>query len=73
LSTLVLLRLDEPVLSRASEFADPSLRALDAIHLASALALGDDPDAFITYDARLAQAAVRLRLPVMHPGARVLK
>ena len=37
-------------------------------HLATALTLGDDPDAFITYDERLARAAERLRLPVQHPG-----
>ena len=69
LSGLVLVRLDEPVLSRASSFKDPALRALDAIHLATALSLGDDPDAFITYDARLAAAARKQRLNVQHPGA----
>ena len=68
LSALVLVRPDEPVLSQAASFRDPHLRALDAIHLATALTLGDDPDAFITYDARLALAANRLRLPVLHPG-----
>jgi predicted nucleic acid-binding protein len=68
LGALVLVRLDEPVLSQAASFKDPQLRALDAVHLATALTLGDDPDAFITYDARLARAAARLRLPVRHPG-----
>lgn len=68
LSALVLVRPDEPVLSQAASFRDPHLRALDAIHLATALTLGDDPDVFITYDARLALAANRLRLPVQHPG-----
>jgi predicted nucleic acid-binding protein len=69
LSALVLVRLDEQVLSRASSFKDPALRALDAIHLATALSLGDDADAFITYDGRLAAAARRRRLKVLHPGA----
>jgi predicted nucleic acid-binding protein len=68
LSGLVLVRIDEPVLSRASSFKDPILRALDAIHLATALSLGDEPDAFITYDARLARAAAKQRLRVQHPG-----
>jgi predicted nucleic acid-binding protein len=68
LGALVLVRVDEPVLAQAASFKDPRLRALDAIHLATALTLGDDPDAFITYDARLARAAARLRLPVQHPG-----
>ncbi len=68
LAALVLVRLDEPVLSRAASFRDPTLRALDAIHLATALSLGDDPDAFITYDTRLAAAARKQRLRVQHPG-----
>jgi len=68
LSGLVLVRPDEPILSRAASFRDPQLRAIDGIHLATALTLGDDPDAFITYDERLARAAERLRLPVQHPG-----
>lgn len=69
LAALVLVRVDEQVLSRASSFRDPALRALDAVHLATALSLGDDADAFITYDARLAAAARRQRLEVLHPGA----
>ncbi len=69
LAALVLVRLDEQVLSRASSLKDPALRALDAIHLATALSLWDDPGAFITYDGRLAQAARRQRLTVLHPGA----
>ena len=68
LSGLVLIRIDDPVLSRATAFKDAALRALDAIHLAAALSLGDDPDAFITYDRRLARAAGRQRLRVEHPG-----
>jgi hypothetical protein len=68
LAGLVLVWVDEPVLRRAASFADPALRALDAIHLATALSLGDDPDAFVTYDARLARAARRQRLKIVHPG-----
>lgn len=69
LSRLVLVRIDEPVLSLAASFKDPSLRALDTIHLATALSLGDHPEAFVTYDARLADAASKRRLKVTHPGA----
>jgi predicted nucleic acid-binding protein len=68
LSHLVFIRIDDRVLARASSFKDPMLRALDAIHLAAALSIGDDPDAFITYDARLARAAEGQRLRVQHPG-----
>jgi uncharacterized protein len=68
LEGVVLVRLDEPILSHAASFRGPHLRALDAIHLAAALALGDDPDAFITYDVRLAKAAYQEGLHVQHPG-----
>ncbi len=72
LSAIVLIRVDDLVLQRAAALADPALRSLDALHLATALSLGDDPDAFVTYDARLARAASRQRLPVSHPGVRRL-
>jgi len=36
--------------------------------LASALSIGDFPDAFITYDDRLAAAARKVRLRVVQPG-----
>ena len=44
------------VLRRAGELEPATLRTLDAIHLATALALGR-VDAFVAYDARLAAAA----------------
>ena len=68
LSALVLVQVDRPILASAASFKDPTLRALDAIHLATALSIGDDPDAFITYDGRLAKAALKQRLRVQHPG-----
>jgi predicted nucleic acid-binding protein len=36
---------------------DPPLRALDAIHLATAIELGKDLDAFVAYDDHLRRAA----------------
>lgn len=72
LAALVLVRVDEPVLRRASALGDPALRSLDALHLATALSLGDAPEAFVTYDARLARAASRQRLAVSHPGIKRL-
>jgi predicted nucleic acid-binding protein len=68
LEGVVLIRVDDVILSRAASFRSPHLRALDAIHLAAALTLGDDPDAFITYDIRLSEAATREGLRVQHPG-----
>ena len=72
LDGLALVRVDEQVLGRAAMFRNPQLRALDAIHLAAALSIGDDPAAFITYDARLARAAEMERLTVLHPGVQRL-
>jgi predicted nucleic acid-binding protein len=72
LDSLVLIRLDESILSRAAAFTQPQMRSLDAIHLAAALAIGDEPDALITYDGRLARAARDEGLTVLHPGATAL-
>ena len=72
LESLVLIRLDEPILARAASFRTPGLRALDAIHMATALTLGDDPEVFVTYDARLAVVASAEGLNVQHPGVRRL-
>jgi uncharacterized protein len=68
LSSLILIRIDEHVLSLAASLKDPLLRSLDSIHLAAALSMGDDPDSFVTYDARLAKAAAKQKLRVQHPG-----
>jgi uncharacterized protein len=57
------------VLEAASRLPDPSIRSLDAIHLATALQLHQELDALVTYDPRLAAAAERQQLPVAMPGA----
>ena len=54
---LDLVELDEELLFDAAKVGDAGLRTLDAIHLATALALRDDLDAVVTYDVRLAAAA----------------
>lgn len=47
---------DRDVLTGASELAEPGLRTLDAIHVATALALSP-LDAFVSYDERQSAAA----------------
>jgi predicted nucleic acid-binding protein len=48
---------------------DPTiLRTLDAIHLAAALVLGDDLEGMVTYDDRLADAAVANGIAVIAPS-----
>lgn len=56
-TSMVLIRLDEPLLDRAGDLEPPDLRSLDAVHLAAALSMGADLQALYTYDDRLAQAA----------------
>lgn len=45
----------------------PALRALDAIHLATALSMAGDLDEFFAYDAELCEAAAEQGLPVRSP------
>ncbi|MGH3915402.1 MAG: type II toxin-antitoxin system VapC family toxin, partial [Pseudonocardiaceae bacterium] len=44
------------------------VRSLDAIHVASADALGPELIALVTYDRRMADAAHKAGLPVAMPG-----
>jgi hypothetical protein len=69
LAACTLLQFDEPTLRLAETIDPPELRSLDAIHLAAALSIGDYPEAFVTYDLRLASAARTLGLNVVSPGA----
>ena len=68
LAHLAVVRLDEPILKLAAELPSRDLGTLDAIQLATALSIGDLPEAFITYDMRLGRAAKRHGLHVVHPG-----
>lgn len=52
----------------AAAVEPPTVRTLDAIHIASALALGPELEAFVTYDDRLADAARGAGLPVVRPA-----
>ena len=55
-------------LTEAGQLDPIGLRSLDAIHLASALALGDELEVFVAYDDRLLTAASQLGMPVASPG-----
>lgn len=61
--------LERSLLDRAADLRSPlALRTLDVVHLASALVLGATLSALVTYDARMAAAAVSLGLEVAAPG-----
>ncbi len=68
LGALALIELTEEIAAAAARVSPPSLRTLDAIHLASALTLGNELVAMVTYDVRLADAARSLGLPVEAPA-----
>ena len=49
----------ESIRARAAMLEPATVRSLDALHLATAIEVGDALDALITYDARMAEAAHR--------------
>ncbi len=57
----------DAVIESAGRLSDPHLRSLDAIHLATALLIGEDVEALLTYDDRLADAARAHGLAVVSP------
>jgi predicted nucleic acid-binding protein len=65
---LGITELDAAIAESAGRLEPPALRSLDAIHLASALALGAELEALVTYDARLADAARAVGLEVIAPA-----
>ena len=65
---LELIAFDEAIANAAAAIHPPLIRSLDAIHLASALALGSDLDVLVTYDGRMQEAAIALGLPVAAPA-----
>ncbi len=67
LDRTALIALDNGILLRAGEVGPAQLRTLDAVHLATALSLGDDLGGIVTYDRRLADAAHRAGLTVWSP------
>ena len=70
LARVAVYEIDALVRTTAAAYTDPTLRVLDAIHLATADAvLADDLTAFVTYDRHLLTAAAALGLPTASPGA----
>lgn len=65
LSGIAKFPLTEVLLVRARRVGYDTLRSLDAIHLASALAVG--ADSILTYDDRLAESAASVGLEVLAP------
>jgi len=68
LSRLDIVRVNDRILREGGTMLPPELRSLDAIHLASAAALGGDLARVCTYDERLALAATGLGMKVVAPN-----
>lgn len=62
------LRLSSEIRRLAIRMDPLALRSLDAVHLASALSIGDADVEFLTYDDRLASVARTHGLRVVQPG-----
>jgi len=64
-----IVEITPPTLGDAITVPPPQLRTLDAIHLATALDLGDSVEILLTYDKLLIEAARAIGLTVAFPGA----
>jgi uncharacterized protein len=68
LAAVRLLPLGNEIRTRASELNPPTVRSLDAIHLATALSLSDRLGGLYTYDERMILAAREAGLDVQTPS-----
>ena len=63
-----LVGIDDRILDAAGTLEPRVVRTLDAIHLATAAAIGDDLAAIVTYDQRMIEAARLIGLATASPG-----
>ena len=68
LGRIALLDVDRRILTTAAALEPSTLRTLDAIHLATALAVREDLELVVTYDRRLRAAAERVQIDVVAPA-----
>jgi predicted nucleic acid-binding protein len=68
LDSLTLLAVTTSIFDAAGRLDPLVLRTLDAVHLAAAFDLGDDLEAIVTYDDRLAEAAGANGIATVAPG-----
>jgi uncharacterized protein len=62
-----LVGIDDRILDAAGTLEPRVLRTLDAIHVATAMAVGDDLEAIVTYDERMVESARLLGLSTATP------
>ena len=67
LRRLDVIGIDDRILDAAGILEAQVLRSLDAIHMATALAVGDDLEVIVTYDERMVKAARLMGLATATP------
>jgi predicted nucleic acid-binding protein len=65
---VTLITLSRLLAARAAWVKPPSLRSLDAIHVATAAGMEADLEALVTYDVGMVEAGRQAGLPVASPG-----
>ncbi|SRR6266536_2815242 len=68
LKRVALIDVSRELMEQAGTLAPAELRSLDAIHVASALSLGDDLGELVAYDARMIMAAKAEGMAVVSPA-----
>ena len=63
-----LVGVNDTILENAAAMEPPSLRSLNAVHLATAMQMATDLEALISYDRRMVEAARALGLAVASPA-----
>lgn len=66
-SQIAVVEPTEAIRQRAALLEPASLRSLDALHVATALEIGDELDWLVTYDGRMSAAAETFGLRVLAP------
>lgn len=67
LQRIDLVRVNDRILNAAGVLRPPELRALDAIHLATAEEFGNELNALVTYDDRMVNAAKQMGYRIVQP------
>lgn len=68
LRSFIVVSVDADICQRAASLETPALGPLEAVHLATAMAVGANGLQLVTYDLRLAEAARGRGLMVVDPG-----
>lgn len=68
LAAVAVVSLTEDVRALAAQMEPATLRTLDAVHLASALTLGEDLAGVLTYDRRMSDVAEERDVMVLAPS-----